>query len=300
MTTKDITTNIIKTTDNINIEDNNTLNTVASNETTQVVKNDVVPISQEEIESTLNIIVQSSGLTTTGESKDEITQTIELDQKIVDLVYKDTNSDGISDYESKYVYNIDPTKESPVSTYEGKSINASDKILLGFDPTKTELVKIDKEEPLVSKAEVVPAYKIKEINLTDKKQISIKGQALPNSFITIYIYSTPIIVTIKTDSRGEWQYLLDKELENGDHTVYTATVNNTGNIVAQSSPYSFIKTAEAVTLKDVPIAEASSTDKPGLMNSKNIYIILIALVMAIGITLILVGLFTKKEIEVVN
>lgn len=218
-----------------------------------------------------------------------------------ELIYKDTNNDGISDYDSKYIYNIDPSKSSPTSLYEGKNINASEKILLGYDPTKTELVKIEKEEPALSKASIVDTYKVKKMELTEKKDILIKGQALPNSYITLYIYSTPIMVTVKTDNKGEWQYVLDKELEDGEHTVYTATVNNTGNIVAKSSPYLFTKTAEAVTLRDIPVAEASSVvAKPGLVESKGIYIIILGLLMSIGITLILVGLFTKKETQVIG
>src|SRR3989344_2780218 len=127
-------------------------------------------------------------------------------------------------------------------------------------------------------------------------EIVFKGQALPNSFITLYIYSTPIVVTVKTDSKGEWQYVLDKELENGDHTIYTATVNNSGNIIAKSSPYLFTKTAEAATLKDFPFTESSmDTNKPGLLEDNNIYLIIIFILAIVIMTLILIGITNKKS-----
>lgn len=223
-------------------------------------------------------------------------QTESLRKQEADLLYKDTNEDGISDYDSLYVYNIDPILPSVDSVYNGKTIKAGEKILLGFDPSDAEIKEVNKEEPEKSEAKVIRSYKVKEVALTEKKEVVFKGQALPNSFITLYIYSTPIIVTVKTDSNGEWQYVLDKELENGEHTIYTATVNNSGNIIAKSSPYLFTKTAEAATLKDIPLVDNSS-QKPGLLEGDNLYIIFVSFVLIIIITLILIGTTNKKEIN---
>ncbi len=232
-------------------------------------------------------------------TQEEIKKEEVVKQEVVKLVYQDTNKDGISDYDSKYIYNMDPVKPSPVSSYGGKSINAGEKVLLGFDPSQKELAKVVTEDPVQAKeAAIVTSYKVQEIKLTEKKEIALKGQALPNSFVTLYIYSTPIMVTVKTDSNGEWKYVLDKELENGNHTVYTATVNNTGKIVAKSAPYSFVKTAEAVALQDVAPSvggvPTTVVEKPGFLQSKNIFIITVSVLLMIGITLILIGLFSKK------
>lgn len=219
------------------------------------------------------------------------------DINTTNLVYKDTNKDGISDFDSKYFYNIDPVKPSLISSYYGKNINASEKILLGYDPTKKELVKITKELPILSGAQIVKDYKVNKLGLIEQNKISIAGQALPNSYITVYIYSTPIMVTIKADNRGEWEYILDKEMENGDHTIYVATVNNTGNIIAQSSPYTFIKSAEAVTLLGDPITDTVNTvRKPGV-NYNDILIVIISFVFVIGISLIIIGFRVKKNIQ---
>ena len=71
--------------------------------------------------------------------------------------------------------------------------------------------------------------------------MEIKGKALPNSFVTIYIYSLPIIVTVKADANGAWTYTLDKELDDGEHEIYVATTDNTGKIAAKSAPFTFTK-----------------------------------------------------------
>lgn len=243
--------------------------------------------SSQAITNTLNTLSQTV-----------TSQTDVLKAQSVDLLYKDTNKDGISDYDSVYVYNISPTVPSPVSSYEGKTINAADKILLGFDPTKSEIVKVNVEQPVASTIAPVSTYKVKEVALTKNNAIVLTGQALPNSFITIYIYSTPIIVTVKTDSNGQWQYVLDKELESGDHTVYTATVNNSGNIVAKSSGFLFTKTAEAVSPTDLPITDASTnTQQPNLLGNSSLYIIIISVFVIIVMILILIGIASKRNKE---
>jgi len=247
-------------------------------------KTQIENVNTSEITNTLNELTQIAS------SQNEV-----LKEQGGNLLYEDSNKDGISDYDSIHVYNIDPNTPSPVSTYEGKTINASEKILLGFDPTQSGLVKVDKEEPVESTIAPVPTYQVKEVALTEKKEVVLKGQALPNSYITIYIYSTPIIVTVKTDSKGEWQYVLDKELENGDHTVYTATVNNSGNIIAKSNGYLFTKTAEAATLKDVPTFAASADiNRPGLLEGNNLYIIIMIIALAMIMALVLIGRSSRK------
>ncbi len=224
-------------------------------------------------------------------------QTVSFREKDGRLLYKDSNKDGISDYDSIYLFNIDPILPTPVSVYEGKSINAEEKILLGFDPTKTELVKIETEKPQDSTAKVLSTYKVKKVDLTEEKEVVFSGQALPNSFVTLYIYSTPIIVTVKTDNNGEWRYILDKELENGDHTVYIATVNNSGNIVAKSSPYLFTKTAEAVTFRDASVAEVyTDQNKPGLLKGDVVIYVVILIIMII-LTLFGISISRKEKIQ---
>lgn len=212
-----------------------------------------------------------------------------------ELLFKDTNGDGISDYESIHLYNIDPEKPAPVAIYEGREINAAEKILLGFDPSKTELVKISPEEPKDSIASETPAYRVDDIKLSAEKKVLISGRALPNTFVTLYIYSTPIIVTVKANSDGEWQYTIDKELENGDHTVYAASVDNSGKIVVKSSAAAFVKTAEAATIIPITPISVSNVKEPDLLRYNTIIVMVAIFVSLVLIFLVIVGIMSRKN-----
>lgn len=212
-----------------------------------------------------------------------------------ELLFKDTNGDGISDYESIHLYNIDPEKPAPVAVYEGREINAAEKILLGFDPSKTELVKISPEEPKNSIASETPAYKVNNVKLSEEKKVSISGWALPNAFVTLYIYSTPIIVTVQANNDGEWQYMIDKELENGDHTVYAASVDNSGKIVVKSSAVAFVKTAEAATIIPVAPISVSNVKEPELLRYNTIIVMVVIFVSLVLIFLVIVGIMSRRN-----
>ena len=218
----------------------------------------------------------------------------DLKERGGDLLYKDSNNDGVSDYDASRIYNLDPVKSSPTSLYEGRKIKAQEKILLGFDPTKEALTKIRHEEPSESQAIVSEINKLEKVELSTEKRVVLKGLALPNSFVTLYIYSTPIIVTVKTDENGQWQYTMDEELPDGEHTVYTTTVNNTGRIMAKSPGYIFVKTAEAATLGTLPTSELSNVSKPGLLTNKNFILILSAIVLIGMLALLWIGFHTKE------
>ncbi len=183
-----------------------------------------------------------------------------------DALYKDTNNDGISDYDSVRIYGIDPIAPSPVTVLGTTTLTAGEKVLLGYDPRRAELVKVIPEEPRASLAPETSVYAVKEVELTPEKRVTIRGTALPNSFVTVYVYSTPIIVTVKTNGAGQWEYTVDKELETGEHTIYAATVDNTGKIVAKSIAIPFTQTAEAATLDIAPIG-ITTGEKPSLFNN---------------------------------
>ncbi len=184
-----------------------------------------------------------------------------------DTVFKDSNHDGISDFDSEHIYHIDPIAPSPVSLLGTTTLTAGEKVLLGYDPTQKLLVQVTPEEPLESLAPQTSVYAVTDVKLSAEKKIAMSGKALPNSYITLFVYSTPIIVTVRTDSSGDWHYTVDKELEDGRHTMYVATVDNTGTIVAKSIAIPFTKTAEAATLDTASPLGVTTAEKPTLFNN---------------------------------
>ncbi len=223
-------------------------------------------------------------------------QTKAVAEKGGESLYKDTNKDGISDYESVHVYNLDPVKPTPTSVYAGRKITAGEKVALGFDPSKTALVPVLPEAPEESPAPITASYTVSSVALNSQNKVALSGRALPNSFVTLYIYSTPIIVTVKTDADGTWQYTLSKELEDGNHKVSVATVDNSGRILAKSEPIPFTKTAQAATLDTFSTGFIASTDRPTFFSLQTAYLIGMVLVGIILLTLGILGLRPRPTI----
>jgi hypothetical protein len=180
---------------------------------------------------------------------------IQLSNAGGDLAFRDSDADGLSDFDEVYVFNTNPNQ---ASTDGG--LTDGEKILSGINPITNEPIEYQDAQIAVVDAPSVFTISAIELKKTETATaIVFEGTALPNSVITLYIYSTPIIVAVKTDASGHWTYSLDKELDNGQHEVYVATVDNSGKILAKSSPIPFIKTAEAATLDTQTVAQTSQT-----------------------------------------
>lgn len=210
-----------------------------------------------------------------------------------ELIFLDSDNDGISDFEEIYIYNTDPYNPK---TVEGE-LNDGEKILLGIDPTSATEEPRNFADPRESgEFYISKAHKVESVQIDDiSKFIKIKGTAIPNSYVTVYIFSTPIIVTLKTDDRGEWTYTLDKALDDGSHEIYVATVNNSGKILARSEGNIFAKSAGAITMGAMGELNNSNNLKTGNYLHDN-YIIIISIILLLGLV-ITISLFGKKPNE---
>ena len=173
-------------------------------------------------------------------------------------VFSDKDSDGLSDAEE------DRLGTNPmVADTDGDGFLDGDEIRAGFDPLKYPVS--DKSDKIVFESPKEAAIK-ENVDLVDgryavrgiERVVSEKtgqaatrlsGTGLPNSVVTVYVYSDPIVIVAKTDANGNWTYELDRDLEDGDHEVYVAVTDNVGRITAKSEPLPFVKTAEAITVQ---------------------------------------------------
>ena len=212
-----------------------------------------------------------------------------LERDSIDAL-RDTDNDGISDFDEINIYGTDPnnanTTEDP-----GVEVPLTDgeKLLAGINPQNDEPIQY--QDPRTSKEDLVTeSYTVTTISVETEddqvidtlkvSRINFTGTAAPNAFVTLHIFSTPIIVTIKSDSNGLWQYQLDKELENGDHEVYVTTVDNTGKILARSPSIPFVKTAQA--------AGFASDVQAGVVDSSNSLFSLPIMLVAVAVFVIFV------------
>ena len=167
----------------------------------------------------------------------------------------DLDNDGLSNND-EYRFGTDP---NDTDTDKDGFVDAAE-IQSGRDPlvaaSDTESDAIILEDPKLAVAGDEGIYQVVNVETVGgekgKKISKLSGKALPNTYVTLYIYSDPIVMTVKTDMDGNWSYVLDKPLELGNHEVYVAVTSNTGKIVAKSNSFAFAQTAEAAVALTSP------------------------------------------------
>lgn len=216
----------------------------------------------------------------------------------------DSDKDGITDYDEVNIYKTNPFSADT----DGDGFTDGAEILGGYDPLDPHSqVAIHYESPkeagivrddILTVASIATAQPLPDAHASATPAALITGKALPNSFVTLYIFSTPVVVTVKTDAEGNWNYRFDKELDNGSHEVYIGMTDNAGNIVAKSKPFSFVKEAEAYTAdtaSDVSSPQPQAAPKQSLLSDYMIYMVVSISVVAIGLVLILLGIHLDEH-----
>lgn len=219
-------------------------------------------------------------------------------KRIGDVVFTDTDKDGISDYDEVHLYKTNPF----AADTDGDGVIDGTEIEKGYnalDVTREALVVYESPKDTgVVREDILSINTLMSLSrdsLDEPLRAFISGTALPNSFVTLYFFSSPVIVTVKAGADGSWSYILDKELENGSHEVYIGLTDNTGTIVAKSNPFTFAKTAEAYTAVDAAGAAALSEEsKPQFFDTRIFLLIASLLIVLLGLVLLLLGMHAQK------
>lgn len=243
--------------------------------------------------------------------QEEVVQRVEqqatqvIEQRTGARIFTDTDGDGISDYDEINIFHTDPTKRDSFSsgysdgaTLLSQSSGAGATAGTTTSPQITLLGGLAVENPKITgttQANILNVASVASVELKEnaegKKEVSkalFKGKALPNSFVKVYFFSDPIVVTVKTDDQGNWSYILDKTLPDGAHTVYVAMVDNGGRILAKSSPLPFVKEASALTVEAAGPTVGTVTDK-GMFGGLTPLALIALVVGVLGLGLSVVG-----------
>lgn len=207
------------------------------------------------------VYVARSVKETVLEDKDRLTV---LNQAVMIV---DSDGDGLSDDLEKYYGTQADNKDS-----DGDGYDDATEIKNGYNPNgegrlETERTTIDKvilsdnalEQPKVLSKKTDSNFSVKQIESAEGK-LSLGGKADANSWVLIYLYSDlPLVMTTKTDNSGNWVYDIQDSLTDGHHQVYVTVNDDTGKIVKQSKPISFlVRSAQAVSAEDYFDAAESS------------------------------------------
>jgi len=220
----------------------------------------------------------------------------------------DSDSDGISDYDEIHLYGTDPFSADT----DGDGIPDGAEIMMGLDPLVPDaesIIQYESPKSLIGLVRpdvlfvdgVLPVLQAELDASTALVSTEIKGRGLPNSFVTLFIFSSPTVVTVRTDADGMFVYTYEKELEDGRHDVYVAVTDNVGRIIAHSNPFSFVKEAQAFTPVDA--SESGVITSSSLVDStnRNAYSSTLGIaVLALGVILLMLGISLRKKEGVVS
>jgi hypothetical protein len=230
-----------------------------------------------------------------------------IKERIGDRAFVDSDKDGIADYDELNLYQTNPFS---ADTDNDGFIDGAE-IIQGYDPhdarAETLVAYESPRENGTVRDDVLTVESITTLTATDgdvrndgiAPSALIAGRGLPNSYVSLFVFSTPVVITVKTDNEGAWSYIFDKELENGAHEIYVGVTDNGGHIVAKSNPLAFVKTAEAFTPVDAEAAVRHMTTEetvaPTLMTDRTLLALASIAIVGLGLVLMLIGFHVRRR-----
>lgn len=234
-----------------------------------------------------------------NEAEESLSKTHELlAERVGAAVTKDSDGDSVYDYDELFIYGTNIL----AADTDGDSVSDDKEIKNRTSPTSSSTQIIIPEDvqtagPVAKDLLTVTDIKADKVGADAKgkpevESIIFRGKSFPNSFVTLFIFSDPIIVTVKANGEGEWEYTFTdtKKLPDGRHNVYTAIVGSAGKILAKSDSVPFVKEAEAVTF-----GKGITPEKPSVLSSGSVIIIFSLVVAAVIGVLVLIGLSRRNK-----
>jgi len=227
----------------------------------------------------------------------------------------DSDGDGLSDDMEKLL-GTDPNK----SDSDDDGYNDGDELRSGHDPLgpglftgnlspaeKAMVENATLEHPKTS-GQISETLEVKKIeNLPNENNTKDPGYMLagisdPNSIVTVYIYSDlPLVLTVKANSEGNWEYKLNRSLSDGEHEIYVVVNDETGKVVNKSSPSSlFIKEAKAVSASDylnIPANSLAEKTPDQISSQKYSFMVFFSITSALSIFGAMLILRKRKKLS---
>lgn len=215
--------------------------------------------------------------------------------EITSLTLKDSDGDGLSDWDEIRLgtnpFDPDSDGDGYLDSYE---------IIHGYDPLKpgsAEKVVYQDPKKFGKISEKLKIEKIEIVPLKEgKRGLKISGNGIPNSFVTIYIFSSPIVAMVKVNSQGKFEYILDKDISDGYHNVYLALTNNKGEIQEKSTGYAFFKSGEQLVRISELQAEISQSPLERL-GKGFFFLVLSSIFLGISFGFFILGILARKKVE---
>ncbi len=256
---------------------------------------DLVPKKQNNSEAIQNLRDRINAIITSETARTKKQEDL-IASRVGEQVSVDSDHDGIVDYDELTLYRTDPLNAD--TDADGYPDGAE--VLAGYDPNKADGPVLQLlHDPRTSgsvRPDILEITGASVLHATTSgsvpEKIVFNGRGLANSFVTIYIYSTPITAITKTDANGLWSYVLDASLDNGQHQAYVTLGDNTGLIVAKSVPFFFVKDAGTYTLGTLSQKTIAAIDESHGPLSQFTYMLIASfVVVSVGLLMLLISIF---------
>jgi hypothetical protein len=225
--------------------------------------------------------------------------------------FTDTDHDGITDYDEVNLYGTDPKKDDSNNNgiHDGAEIIAhtnplsvvSSTTLMTIAFSKTIAFEDPKTHGKTASTTLIVSTIISGATTTDANGVghissmTLSGRAPANSFVTLYIYSEPIVVTLKANESGSWTYTLNKELPDGTHQVFSAITDTGGRVLAKSDPLPFVQTASAITVGSFELLPSQSKQAPTFFGGTSLITMFILLLLVLIIVMVVLGVIARRN-----
>jgi len=241
-----------------------------------------------------------------------------IKERIGARISLDSDSDSIPDYDEINIYGTNPNDADTDSdgvpdgvellAHTSPLINPKDVSVAsvedGTRDTTEEVVETDTikyenpqdagefDDEIFAVDEV--AIEMTTLDVEISENLVLSGKAPANSLVTLFIFSTPIVVAMKTNEDGSWEYTLTRELEDGTHEAYVAITDSNGKIFAKSRALPFVKEAQAISVGEA-ILGAGEAETPNLVVAS--YTLTFILIFILGAIFIFIGFRMKGKEE---
>ena len=122
---------------------------------------------------------------------------------------------------------------------------------------------------------------------TETKSLSISGLGKPNTNYVIYVYSDPIIFSVRTDDNGIWSIELKEDIKPGNHEVFMAEADDEDSLLEDPKLISKVSITDVSSVIDI--------DDGQVKNQNDIYYVIFGVV---GVLILLVvSFFSYKNIK---
>jgi len=212
------------------------------------------------------------------------------------ILMEDSDGDGLSNKEEE---RLGTSLSNPDS--DGDGFLDGTEYASGFDPLDPSPAdKIIYEDPRKIRSIKADTYKVERVESiklsTGETSIKVEGKGLPNSFVTIHIFSQAIVMTTRTDASGNWSIVLNKPLTDETHEVYATITDNQGKITARSDPFVFTKVGEKIAA--ITLAEISSGGTASIVDALQrvfLFSVIGIITLALGIALIGISFISRRK-----